>query len=100
MPGLFTIPFAELMARPATWHEGIPCLDGLSKYMTMIRSPHDPERLSRKQARELGKGFEAWPGGPSSRTALCGSHCGQGHRSRRRRDGYPYKTSPARPVCG
>lgn len=52
--------FAEVMAAPCRWCEGVPDRSGLAQFTVAIRSPHDPRRLSRKQRHRVGAGFEAW----------------------------------------
>jgi len=54
------LTFDEQMARPCTWYTGVPDLSGLAAFVIMIRSPHDPERLTRAEARALGGGWQAW----------------------------------------
>lgn len=59
------LPFAAdewgaFMAAPATWHEGLPDRSGLAQYTVALRSPWDPERLTRAEQRATGGGFEAW----------------------------------------
>ena len=35
-------------------------MDGLASYTILIRSPEDPERVSRKKAREMGRDSQSW----------------------------------------
>ena len=60
---LFEAPIGtweELRAQPCSWFEGVPDRSGVAKYTHCLRSPFDPDRLSRAQRHREGGGFEAW----------------------------------------